>query len=273
MQTLHHLYGQVQGVEIVMKTIATLLLFALAVPAYADAEFQKVYGCMRSNVPDTIRAQEIEFNSTDRTGGTRVLRGKLIAKREDGLARISIRITAPANVSGASYLVRERAGNPEDDMFVYLPGVGRVRHITGAFANGSLLGTDFSYADAKLIQNTFTGADGKLEAPGEVDQRATYVLTLTPTKKMKNPSYSLVRMWLDQKTCVPLKADFYQGDKLRKQLTASASALTQSGKFWYLSQLEMSDLKEGTKTQIKFGNMDGNPKATPALFDPNNFYK
>ncbi|MES2488993.1 MAG: outer membrane lipoprotein-sorting protein [Pseudomonadota bacterium] len=256
-----------------MKTIATLLLLALSVPAFADAEFQKVYGCMRSNVPETIRAQEIEFNSTDRTGASRVLRGKLTAQRDNGLARISIRITAPANVAGAAYLVRERVGSPEDDMFVFLPGVGRVRHITGAFANGSLLGTDFSYTDAKLIQNTFTGSDGKLEAASEIDQRPVHVLTLTPTKKLKNPSYTLVRMWLDQKTCVPLKADFYQGTTLRKQLTASAGALTQSGKFWYLSQFEMSDLREGTKTQMKFGNVEGDVKATKAMFDPNGFYK
>lgn len=257
-----------------MKTIATLLLLALAVPAYADAEFQKVYGCMRANVPDTLRAQEIEFNSTDRTGGTRVLRGKLTAKRENGLARIAIRITSPSNVAGASYLVRERAaGSAEDDMFVYLPGVGRVRHITGAFANGSLLGTDFSYADTKIIQNTFTGAEGKLEAASEIDQRPTHVLTLTPNKKMKNPTYTLVRMWLDKKTCVPLKADFYQGETLRKELTASASALTQSGKFWYLSQFEMQDMKEGSKTLMKFGNIEGDVKATPAMFDPNSFYQ
>ena len=256
-----------------MKIFATLLLLVAAAPAFADAEFQKVYGCMRANVPDTIRAQEIEFNSTDRTGASRVIRGRLTAKRDNGLARISIRITAPANVSGAAYLVRERVGNPEDDMFVFLPGVGRVRHITGAFANGSLLGTDFSYADAKLIQNTFTGSDGKLEAASEIDQRPAHVLTLTPSKKMKSPSYTLVRMWLDQKTCVPLKADFYQGTTLRKQLTASANALTQSGKFWYLSQLEMSDLKEGTKTQIKFGNVEGDVKATKEMFDPNGFYK
>lgn len=260
-----------------MKTIATpiavSLLLLLSTPAFADAEFQKVYECMRANVPDTLRVQGIEFNSTDRTGGVRTLRGKVTATRDEGLARVSIRITAPSNVAGAAYLVRERAGNAEDDMFVFLPGVGRVRHITGAFASGSLLGTDFSYADAKLIQNTFSGADGKLEAPTEIDQRPAHVLTLTPTKKLKNPTYSQVRMWLDQETCVPIKADFYQGKTLRKQLSASASALTQSGKFWYLSELEMKDLKEGTKTQIKFGKVEGDIKASKSLFDPNGFYK
>ena len=60
---------------------------------------------------------------------------------------------------------------------------------------------------------------------------------------------------------------------MRKQLTSSASALTQSGKVWYLSQFDMQDLQEGTKTQIRFGNVDGEAKATPLLFDPNNFYK
>lgn len=260
-----------------MKTIARpaamLLLLALAAPAFAGSEFQKAYGCMRANVPETLRAQEIEFTSTDRNGATRVLRGKVIAKRENGLARFVIRITAPANVAGAAYLLRERAGNPEDDMYVYLPGVGRVRHVTGAFANGSLLGTDFSYADAKLIQNTFTGAEGKLESPDNIDQRPTYVLTLTPSKKMKDPVYSLTRLWLDQKSCVPLKADFYQGALLRKELTAPSTALMQSGKFWYLSQIEMRDIKEATKTVLKFGNVEGDVKSTPTLFDPNGFYQ
>ena len=259
--------------KVIAASIALSLMLAQAAPVQAASDFGKVYACMRANVPETLHAQEIEFDSTDRSGGTRVLRGRLLARRENGLSRFVIHITAPANVAGASYLLRERAGNPEDDMFVYLPGVSRVRHITGAFANGSLLGTDFSYADAKLIQNTFTGADGKLEADSQIEQRPVYVMTLSPGKKLKNPAYSMVRLWLDQKTCVPLKADFYQGEKLRKQLTASVGALTQSGKFWYLSQFDMSDLQEGTRTQIKFGNVDGDAKATPLLFDPNNFYK
>ena len=260
--------------KVIAASIALSLMLAQAAPVQAASDFGKVYACMRANVPETLHAQEIEFDSTDRSGGTRVLRGRLLARRENGLSRFVIHITAPANVAGASYLLRERAGNPEDDMFVYLPGVSRVRHITGAFANGSLLGTDFSYADAKLIQNTFTGADGKLEADSQIEQRPVYVMTLSPGKKLKNPAYSMVRLWLDQKTCVPLKANFYQGpDQLRKVLEASAGALTQSGKYWYLSQVEMRDLKEGTHTLMKFGNIEGDIKASATMFDPNRFYQ
>lgn len=260
----------------IAASIALSLMLAQAAPAQAaaDPDFQKVYGCMRANVPETLRGQEIQFDSIDRTGATRTLRGKLLGKRENGLSRFVIRITAPANVAGASYLLLERGAKAEDDMFVYLPGVGRVRHVTGAFANGSLLGTDFSYADAKLIQSTFMGADGKLEAPSEIEQRPVHVVTLTPGKKTKSPAYTLVRLWLDQKTCVPLKADFYTGDQqLRKELTASPSALRQSGKYSYLSEVQMRDLKEGTKTVMKFGNIEGDVKATPTMFDPNSFFQ
>lgn len=252
---------------------AGMLLLALALPAQAaDPEFQKAYDCMRNTVPTVLRAQDIEFNSTDRTGGTRTLRGKLYATRDKGLARISIRITAPANVAGAAYLVRERGGGQEDDMFVYLPGVGRVKHITGAFANGSLLGTDFSYADAKLIQNAFRGANGKLEAPGEIEQRPVNVLSLRP-QSPKTSAYSAIRIWVDQQTCIPLKADFYQGGTVRKQLSAPVAGLTPSGKYWFLSQIDMRDLKEGSHTTIKVGSAAAAPELGSGLFEPNSFYQ
>lgn len=252
--------------------VAGMLLLILTLPVQAAApDFQKAYGCMRDTVPSVLRAQDIEFNSTDRTGGIRTLRGKLFATRDKGLARISIRITSPANVAGAAYLVRERGAGQEDDMFVYLPGVGRVRHITGAFANGSLLGTDFSYADAKLIQNAFRGADGKLEAAEEIEQHPVNVLTLRP-QSPKTSAYSSIRIWTDQKTCVPLKAEFYQGESLRKQMTAPVTALTPSGKYWFLSQIDMRDLKEGSHTTIKVGSAAA-AELSKGLFEPNSFYQ
>jgi hypothetical protein len=255
-----------------MKFIATLLL-VLALPAQAaDPAFKKVYDCMRATVPNELRAQDIEFNSTDRSGASRTLRGKLYAIREKGLARISIRITSPANIAGAAYLVRERGGDHEDDMFVYLPGVGRVKHITGAFANGSLLGTDFSYADTKLIQNAFSGADGKLEAPEEIDKHPVQVFSLSP-KSPTASAYSLIRIWADQKTCIPLQADLYQGETLRKRLSAPVTALTPAGKYWFLSQIDMRDLKEGSHTTIKIGSAAAAPDLSAGLFQPNTFYQ
>ena len=50
----------------------------------------------------------------------------------------------------AAYLVRE-ASDPgkEEEMYVYLPALQKVRRITGAMKDSSLFGTDLSYSGPK----------------------------------------------------------------------------------------------------------------------------
>ena len=59
-------------------------------------------------------------------------------------------VTGDCDLSTDDYL--------RDGMFVYLPAVKRVRRVTGTFADGALMGTNFSYFDFKQLQNTFGDA-------------------------------------------------------------------------------------------------------------------
>jgi len=247
-----------------------LLALAISLPAQAADRAQEVFDCMRGNIPQTLRIQDIDFSATDRAGGSRTLRGRLYAKREQGLVRVMLRVSEPANVAGAAYLVRE-TGQREDDMYVFLPAVNRVRHVTGNFANGSLLGTDFSYAEVKLVQNAFAGANGKYEGKDKLEQRAVDVVSLHPAGAEASP-YSAVRIWVDEKTCVALKAEFYQGETPVKRLVAPAASLQQSGKLWYVSEMEMRDLKESTYTTLKVQGVSSDVDLGNKPFDPNSFH-
>lgn len=250
--------------------VAVLLALFLSLPAWADDGTQKLFDCMRANIPPTLRIQDIELNAVDRAGGSRVLSGRLYAKRDGGLVRVMLRVAEPAQVAGAAYLVRESSGG-EDDMYVFLPSVNRVRHVTGAFANGSLLGTDFTYAEAKLIQNAFTGASARLESPAKLDGRPVHVVMLQPEKVAEAP-YSSVRLWVDQKTCVALRADFYAGDQPRKRLLVPPGAVKQSGKYWYPAEIEMRDLREATYTRLSVRGITSGSDLGARYFDPNAFY-
>src|ERR1051326_4161390 len=115
--------------------------------AAADPALDKILDCMRANIPPTVRIQTVEVTAFDRTGGQRSMRGRLFGMREDNRVRIMLRIEAPVDLAGASYLVREAA--PADEMYLYLPSVNRVRRITGAALDGQLWGTDLSYNDFK----------------------------------------------------------------------------------------------------------------------------
>jgi hypothetical protein len=57
-----------------------------------------------------------------------------------------IRFTHPGDIRGTSFLVWEHP-DAENERFLYLPALGRVRRIAGAEAQESFVGSDFTYED------------------------------------------------------------------------------------------------------------------------------
>lgn len=243
--------------------------FAAGAPAAGSAE--AVRDCMRNNIPDSLRIQEFELTAVDRAKGKRVLKGKLYAKKDgkSGLVRAMLRILAPSDLANAAYLVRE--GAERDDMFVYLPALNRTRRITGSSADGPLFGTDLSYADIKQVQNAFSGGAVTLEGADTVDGRPAKRLDMVPRADAQS-RYSRLKAWVDDKTCVALRTEFYEGAVLRKRLSANPKSLVQSGQRWYAAETEMRDLKDGTHTTLKITGVTSDPRLSDNLFNAATFY-
>jgi hypothetical protein len=182
-----------------------------------------------------------------------------------------LRIGAPPELAGASYLVRETEGDRGDEMYMYLPAVNRVRRIAGASADSALLGTDFSYSEVKQIENAFSGGEGRLEKPAEVEHHAVHVLNFRPAAG-QTTQYTRLRVYVDQKTCVALRVEFYEGETLRKLLSAPAASLQQSNSYWYFSQAQMKDLKQGTSTQLQVVGVTSGSELPNRYFLPHSFY-
>ena len=112
------------------KSILLALALGVCTSAWAD-DAQKVLECMRGNVPSSLRVQDIELTSTDRSEGSRSLRGKLFAVRETqkdlSHVRVMLQVNAPENLAGSAFLLREATKVSEQGMYLYLPSVRRVR--------------------------------------------------------------------------------------------------------------------------------------------------
>ncbi len=253
--------------------LALALSFCAA--AHAD-DTQKVLECMRGNVPSSLRVQDIELTSTDRTDSSRTLRGKVYAVREldDKVSRVRVmlRVNAPENLAGSAFLMREAADVSDKGMYVYLPSVRRVRRITGEFADGALLGSDFSYQDFKQLQNGFQDLTSTLEPAEVIESRPVYVLSSLPLAGSPS-SYGRIRTWVDQKTCVPLKVEFYQNRSLQKVMTIPVAAIKQSNNYWYPAEATIRDVKAGTSSQLRVLGVDGGAKVARGTFDPRLFYR
>jgi hypothetical protein len=224
---------------------------------------------MRANVPAAVRVREIELTGTDRAGNAaRSLKMHLVGAVDQDRLRAMVQIDAPSDLAGARYLLRDTAAPGHiPEIYMYLPAMGRVRRISGA--RGSFLGTDFSYDDVRQIERGFDGAERQLEGGAQFDQRAVEVLVFNP--RADGP-YTRVRTWVDRATCVPLRADYYEGETLRKQLIVPAAGLQRSGSGWFPGQIRMRDLAAGTATQLQVQGVSGEPELAARYFDPGTFY-
>jgi hypothetical protein len=248
---------------------AGALATLLGSPAGAQDELDTILSCMRANIPRSVLIKDVELTATDRVGSTRVLKGRLYGQREEERLRTALKISAPSDLAGAAYLLRE-SGNG-DEMYMYVPALQRVRRISGTGSDGALWGTDLSYGDIKQINNAFSAGGGKVDGQGELDGRPVHLLSLSPDPA-EETRYTAMKVWVDRKTCVSLRADFYEGSNVRKQWTVVPSSLTQAGKHWYAGDSTMTDLVEKTHTRLRVLGLDSDVDLAGRHFNPKTFY-
>ena len=132
--------------------------------------------------------------------------------------RLLIRFTYPNDIRGTSFLVWKHPAG-EDERFLYLPSLGRVRRIAGGEAQESFVGSDFSYEDiggreledftyALIDENAaWTAPDG---AP-----RPAY--RLTSTRKDRSAAFPRVVSLVLKDSFIVVQADvFNRRDETQK---------------------------------------------------------
>lgn len=99
---------------------------------------------------DTGRDARLEMTMRlfDRQNRVRERKLRLISLRgaEGRGDRLLIRFLSPNDIKGTAFLVWEHP-DAEDERFLYLPALGRVRRIAGAEKQESFVGSDLSYED------------------------------------------------------------------------------------------------------------------------------
>lgn len=117
-----------------------------AVPAEGSADWVAA----RIDARDTGRDSRLAMTMrlVDRQGRTRERTLVITALAATGLRgdRVLVRFLGPADIRGTGFLVWEHA-QQEDERFLFLPALGRVRRIAGAEAQESFVGSDLSYED------------------------------------------------------------------------------------------------------------------------------
>jgi outer membrane lipoprotein-sorting protein len=225
-------------------------LLALSVSgSAAAADLSEVAACVRANLPGSSSIVTLELRSIDRSGGVRTLAGQMHWKQsEQGLSKTLIELEMPLDVRGSAYLVLEREVGQE--MWVYLPGLAKVRRIHSRTISGQLFGTDFSYEDVARLQRISTEQNAERLPDEKLGERSVYRVRAVPSAE-EGSTYSRIDYFLDRETCLPLKIEFFALDgALRKLLTGDTASIRRAGAGWVLGAVQIKDLESGTESHM-----------------------
>jgi outer membrane lipoprotein-sorting protein len=159
----------------------------------------------------------------DRT--TRKMRSAQIEKAGDG-DRSRIEFEWPADVKGTRMLTwSHKRGN--DDQWLFLPAINRVKRISSNNKSGSFMGSEFAYEDlgsqeVEKYVHKYVGDEAQ-------DGRKTWKIERVPVEK--DSGYSKLVTWIDQQYMQPLKIQYFdrKGELLK---TATFGGYEKFGK-WY----------------------------------------
>jgi outer membrane lipoprotein-sorting protein len=182
-------------------------------------------------------------------------------------AEVLMRFDEPLDVKGTGFLQIENSA-ADDDMWVFLPALGKTRRLVASNKRDSFFGTDFSYGDVLLpavekYQHTW-------QRDEVIDGADCHVIESKPidTKTRDDSGYSRKIVWVEAKSFLERKVEYYDvdGKLLKTQLTFDVQAVEPARQRWMPMRREMVNHQTGHKTLYQFDRFTLDRQLTDSFF-------
>ena len=234
------------------KIILTLLLFFL-LPQTTAAETPEEKGLAIAREADRRDSGFGDFTANmrmvlkNRHGqeSIRLIRIKTLEVEGDGDKSLSI-FDNPRDVKGTAFLTLSHKTG-DDDQWLYLPALKRVKRISSRNKSGSFMGSEFSYEDIasqEVEKYTYRWLRDEI-----LDSRECFVSERYPVDK-KNSGYSRMVSWMDKEAYRPFKVEYYdRKNALLKTLTIT-DYKQYLDQFWRAGEMHMINHQSGKSTLL-----------------------
>jgi outer membrane lipoprotein-sorting protein len=194
-------------------------------------------------------------------------RGKVSDKRwtlarlgSHGRSRVVLRFLAPAEVKGVALLV---VNHPDraSDQWMWTPAIERDRRIALQDRSTRFFGTDFSFED--LEERDVDQYDYSLTGEEAIDGAVCWKIASTP-RQTKASQYTRSFVWVRQDNYAVARVESYIKEQAVRRLDYRDIQNVQG--IWTARQLEMSDLRRGSRTRLTLEKLQYNVPLDAADF-------
>lgn len=208
---------------------------------------------------------------TAKGGGERIRKtytATRLAKNGQDNSRLS-RFLAPADVKGMATLLVEHS-DTEDDIWVYLPSMKKVRRLSANNKRDGFLGTDLSHGD--VIGHKVKEWKHRLLREEVLDGEPCYVIESVPASPaiQEASGYARRQSWIRKDNFVAVRTDYWdEAGELLKSVTVSDIRLVdkERGK-WQPMRIEAVNKQTGHTSVIKLDTFAVKPELSESLFTP-----
>jgi outer membrane lipoprotein-sorting protein len=257
------------------KTIfSALLVFTFAAQAAPTADEIARQAFITSKVADSTSDSTFRLINDkgqerlrETTGVSKLLPGTLDNQRY-------VLFKSPSDVKNTATLLVEHSKG-DDDIWIYLPALKKVRRLVSSDKKSSFVGTDFSYGD--VIGHKVEDWNHKILREEKVDGVDTWVLESLP----KNPSvvdnsgYSKRISWIAKDSYIAVKGELYDpsGALLKKLTQTDVKLVDEKNKKYQAMKLQAENVQTGHKTILEFKNYKANVGVKNDYFKSQNLDK
>jgi outer membrane lipoprotein-sorting protein len=177
----------------------------------------------------------------------------------EGEDKAYIEFTAPARDRDTRFL------KLSDEMWMWLPEVGKSTKLSGHMLRQSLMGSDFSYSDA--ASNSRLEDDYSFERAGTDTVGGTTAVVLELTALRSDVAYARQRVWVDTTEFIPLRVEYYAASgKLLKEMRVEDFRSIDGRNFPTRVRM-VNRLRTDTWTEMDFTTVELDPSVPSVVFD------
>ncbi len=179
----------------------------------------------------------------------RQMRIRTLEVKDDGDKSLTV-FDTPRDIKGTAFLsYTHKVG--DDDQWLYLPAVQRVKRISSRNKSGSFMGSEFSYED--IASEEVEKYTYKWIRDEEYKGKECFVIEKYPVDK-KNSGYTKQVIWLDKKEYRPWKAEYFDRKNSHLKTLTTTGYRKYLDKYWRPDQMFMINHQTGKSTKLMMSN-------------------
>lgn len=194
----------------------------------------------------------------------RKIRTRTLEVKDDGDKSLSI-FDTPRDVKGTAFLNFTHKV-ADDDQWLFLPALKRVKRISSRNKSGSFMGSEFAYEDIssqEVEKYTYKWIRDEV-----YDGNECFVIELYPVDK-KNSGYTRQIVWIDKTEYRQFKVEYYdRKNSLLKTLTVKGYKKYMD-KYWRANEMNMVNHQTGKSTSLVMSNYKFRTGLTEKNFNKN----